>query len=417
MKFANKLIESFGRVKVLRIRESFFVDHANQKIEKRGFIVASIAVPTSRVISADILVRAGNTETVQLVIESMCEWLYAAGIDKLFTSSSTQYYMARCAQVSVPEYSGYSARFTITFECADYRPYSARTDEPLVTAETDMSNFTFAGKHCLNDMGMVFVEETRHASPAVSPHLYEVSGRNGTLRYDDGSSGVLAPKVFGGTGYLVNPLSPHEALSQSDIEDRIHAIAAWLVNAKRAPLILDSDITRQWYAEIIDASTFSKSNWANGCIKFKLSLQPECVSVQETSFSSNVTLSANTELTVSPTGLFPNGMGYDTPLRIRIKNTGSTAITKLQLTYTDSSGSKKTCLFEGAGFSLASGSTIEVDSSTYDVSIGGNSAVKCLKNGTLPYVPFGAEKNPRIGIISNVATSATVQILCQARWL
>lgn len=417
MKFANKLIESFGRVKVLRIHESFFVDHANQKIEKRGLVVASIAVPTARAISVDVLVRAADVPAIRMTIEAMCDWLRSAGVDKLFTTKYTQYYMARCTQVSVPEYNGRSARFTITFECADYRPYSARTDQPLMTAETDMSNFTFAGKHCLNDMGMVFVEETRQVTPSVSPHLYEVSGRNGSIRYDDGSSGVLSPKMFGGTGYLVKPLSPHESLSQSEIEERIHAISAWLVNAKRAPLILDSDVTRQWCAEITEPSTLMRSTWSNGAVKFNLSLQPECMSIEETSFSCNVTLAANADSVVAIADLFPNGMGYDTPLKIKIKNTGSDTISSLQLTHSDAAGGEKACVFSGAGFALPAGSMIEIDSDTYDVSIGGNSAIKCLKNGNLPYAPVGADKDFRLGVKSDVSTTVSIQISCHVRWL
>ncbi len=291
---------------------------------------ASTEVPTLRKVEVDFLVRGKTSNEIAGKLADMATWLYNAGTAKLFSDQDpNHYYKARCTSVSTPEFSGLFARFTATFTCADYKLYNAQTNQPLTSTATDLSNFTFAGKHCLNDMECVFVEESRDVTPEVKANKYEIAGMNGTLRYLGGSA-ALAEKQLSGTLYLVNLQDENGLLDETVIAQRLHEIASWLVNAQRAELVLDSDITRQYEAEVIAAASVTRNNWDNGAIKIRFVLQPVSMDVTAKVLeAASIQLQANTAATVSLEQLFTEGIGYATPMTLTITNNGTGSITDL----------------------------------------------------------------------------------------
>jgi len=414
MNFANTYLKSFGYCKVLSWKCSIYSDFERKELTYRGRLLASVEVPTVRQIDALILVRANSKSEVQQKLNDIANWLYGAGTDKLYAESdNTYYYIARCTKVSTPEYSGNSARITVTFTCADNRLYAAYNDQPITTATSEMNNFTFAGKHCLNDMGCVFVMDNMDAVPAIHANKYEISGMSGTLRYSTGDVRYKERQMTGSL-YFVKPTANDGLLSDSEIMDRLHAVASWLGNAERADLILDSDISRKYEAEIVDGASLTRKDWENGSIKVKFILQPFASTIASKSLSSSLTLEASKASYVSLVSLVPDGIGAATPLVVTVKNTGST-VTTLRIYYRDEQNAWKNLMLNGQGFSLAAGETVVVDSLSMEITKGATSGIKWLKSGDFPLLSVNGTK--QIGIFTNVATTVDVTVLCNARWL
>lgn len=415
MNFANTYLKSFGYCKVLSWKCSIYSDFERKELTYRGRLLASVEVPTVRQIDALILVRANSKSEVQQKLNDIANWLYGAGTDKLYAESdNTYYYIARCTKVSTPEYSGNSARITVTFTCADNRLYAAYNDQPITTATSEMNNFTFAGKHCLNDMGCVFVMDNMDAVPAIHANKYEISGMSGTLRYSTGDVRYKERQMTGSL-YFVKPTANDGLLSDSEIMDRLHAVASWLGNAERADLILDSDISRKYEAEIVDGASLTRKDWENGSVKIKFTLQPFASSITASEVSSSLALTANTRSNIDLSDMTADGIGATTPLMVSVTNSGSAAITTLRIYYYDETNTLKYMLLNGQDFSLAAGETVTVDSLSMDIVKGSVSGVKWLKSGDFPVLSVNGTK--RIGIYANVATTVDVVISCKVRWL
>lgn len=266
--------ESFGLVKVTGVQDGFMAAREQQTIRRAGSIIASISVPTVREIQVEMLVRANHADELMLTMDKLAAWLEGAGTARLeLEQTEGTYYKARCTDMGEPTYSGPSAKFTATFTCTDYRQYNAYNGQPVRGADPPSDNFAFAGKHCLNDMGCMFVLDKRMGVPAVTPSLYDVLGCPGTLRYDQHDI-RLSPQQISGKLYFVGRAQDGEILADEEIEERLHAVSSWLILAGRAPLILDSDVTRQYLAEIENAADFTRTEWENGRLDLKLSVQP-----------------------------------------------------------------------------------------------------------------------------------------------
>lgn len=122
MIFGNLYLESFGHAKVVSWKSSIYTDFDRKELTYRGRVLAAVEVPTLRKIEATVLVRGASAKDIDKKLSDIGKWLKSAGTSKLFSKrDTTHYYLARCTQVSVPEYNGLSARFTVTFTCADNR--------------------------------------------------------------------------------------------------------------------------------------------------------------------------------------------------------------------------------------------------------------------------------------------------------
>lgn len=232
-------------------------------------------------------------------------------------------------------------------------------------------------------MGCLFVMSKRTGVPKIVPYKYEISGMPGTLRYDAPDL-PLEEGQMTGTLYFVGRDEDGAPIPFSEAEERLHAVAAWLIAARRAELIMDSDITRAYLAEIESAAAFDRGDWENGKLGITLTLQPLAMDAQAHSAAKVLTLAAGARQAVDLAGAFPRGMGYTTPLVLEIANTGSTAITDLRIAYRDALGQEHVARFYGAGFSLASGQTLKVDGEHTRSSIGSANAAKWLYSGDYP---------------------------------
>lgn len=407
--------ESFGRVKVLGVQDRFVAAREQQTVRRAGNIIASISVPTVREITVEMLVRANNTGELMLTMDRLAEWLEGAGTARLeLEQTEGTYYKARCTGMGDVTYSGPNARFTVTFTCTDYRQYNAYNDQPVRGADPSSDNFTFAGKHCLNDMGCMFVLDKRMGVPEVTISKYDVLGIPGTLRYDQNDL-ILSEQKISGKLYFVNRTEDGAILADEEIEERLHAVSSWLILAGRAPLILDSDVTRQYPAELESAADFTRTDWENGRLELKLTLQPYSQDTEASSMTAALNLGANTAQNVDLSALFPRGVGFITPLIVEITNTGSSAITALELGYTDRLGAARTARLEGGGFSLAAGQKVVINGEDASVTRAGQSAMLGF-TGDFPSVSPAPGKLA-VSLKSGAAASVSVKVTARARWL
>lgn len=409
MNFAGTYLKSFGHCKVVSWKNSVYTDFDRKEIVHNGRVLAAVEVPTIRKIEAAILVRGGSYGDVQQKLENIAAWLYGAGTAKLCHETDlTRYFMARCTQVSTPEYNGHSARCTVTFTCSDHRLYASYDDQPVASEENNMSNFTFAGKHCLNDMGCLFVKDSEPAVPAVKGHVYEISGMSGTLRYNTGSP-VLKESILSGTLYFVKDSSDGR-MTEAEITQKRHDVSAWLVNAERAAMVMDSDITREYQAEVIAEAPLTRKDWQNGCLKVKFVVQPVCESIETTSITTDLAIAANVAQTIDLTNLVPNGIGYETPLVIKITHAGGEAISSLVVGFDESY-----LLMDHEEFSFSAGSTITIDSKAGSVALDGASAMKYIASGDFPFLSVNGNK--AISLRTDVAVTLSINVECNVRWI
>lgn len=407
--------DSFGHTSVTSWRDKFYTDFDRKEITYRGLLRAAVEVPTIRNIETDFLVRGRNKQEVFEKLERISEWLRSAGVAKLISDRApSRYYKARCTSISKPEYSGLSARFTVTFSCADHRIYSLRTDLPLKPSQEDLSNFTFAGLHCLNDMGCVFVEESRDITPAVRANKYVIAGNDGTVRFTTGKP-VLEEVTYSGILYLVNDQSADGLLDESAISMRIKSIASWLINAERSALVMDADVTREYQAEVIDAAPFDRKGWENGIIKIKFILQPVSKDITAKTKVQNLTLAAGIYQSISLASLVTDGVGFETPLSISVKNTGAANITDLYVHYFDGKNVGRYARFNGNGFSLPPLSTLVISGDNQSIMIGSTDGLKWFKTGDFPVLSPNGTKS--ISIKTANASSVEVTISFNVRWL
>ena len=413
MTFNEKDLESFGFAKATKFDVSYYSDFERQEITFRGLLRSYLEIPMVRQITVSAIVKDMNKYELDLRLQQIADWLFKAGEGKLMTKrDETRYYKARCISISVPEFKGNSARFNIVFECSDFRPYKSIDDTPIGDATFSSSNFTFDGKHCLNDMHCIFRQDTLDAIPEVNRNAYEIAGRSGSIRYDDGLA-RLSEKSYSGTLYLLKADGSTNLMTGQEVHDRIHDIASWLINAKRARMILDGDAARYYEAEVIDSGEISYEDWANGAITVTFTLQPYCQDIASKIVHSSISLSAGAwkDFDLSSIG----GIGYTTPFVISIKNNGSSSISDLRIRYYNEDDTAKDMRFYGNSFALSAGQTITINSLTYDVTIGSTQALKYLNSGDFPVVtPKGSKK---IRLYSNVATTLDVTVTLNPRWL
>ena len=363
MRYNGIHASSFEHVKVTSWKNSFYSDFDRREVTSRGVVLASVEVPTIRKIQVSILVKGKNVREIETKLQRMAEWLFSAGTAKLFSDRDpNNYFKARCTAISQPEYSGLSARFTVTFTCADYKLYSARTDMPNGTQNAELSNFTFAGKHCLNDMGMLFIEESRDAIPEIRARKYEITGGTGTLRYSDGIEIDMAERVLQGTLYLVNRATPDGMLSEQEIAERLHNAAAWLVNAERSELFFDSDPDVIYTAEIESAIPFTRTGWENGLLKLRFVMQPLGRDRHILTATGTMNFDVYTSQKLDLTPLLAHGMGYTTPLNVSLYNGGLSIVTSVVIGYRDRRNWQKVLYIQADNyeFAFAYGQTLSI---------------------------------------------------------
>ena len=414
--FAGMMPGQFGHVKCTSCTDRFTAEHEEQSIERGGKILAALAVPTVRKIDVEFLARARKKDELFLLLHRVTQWLENAGQDKLVLDHDrSSYYKARCSKIDPPVFKGTSARINVTFTCEDYRRFRMYDDQPVDGMDPPSDNFTFDGRHCLNDFGCMFVLNQMTGTPKTDISKYEISGLPGTLRYEDQDLALKEGSIKG-TLYFVNRAQDGALMTGSEVAQRMHDVASWLVLAGRAKLCFDADVTRCYEAEIENDATFDRSGWENGKLALTLTTQPLAIDIQESSAQQTFSLEANTAQRMELSSAFPRGMGYVTPLVLFIQNVGNDAITDLQITYLDRFGAKRDVVFSGGGFRIDVGQTLVVDGEQMTVQIDGQNAISGMASGDFPSVS-PAPGEAAIWIRSENAASLAVEIHVRARWV
>ncbi len=405
MMFANIDPTSLGNVKVVKWLDNLTPLEVNT-LNGRGMVRAHLASPVVSTVTITFLVREKTPHEVAETCRKVSNWLWNAGKSRLISDREPQfYYFARCTALSDMEFTGSSVKLTATMQCSDFRQYSVASEAPIIDVPVVMDNITFAGKHCYNDYGLIFVLKSMDAVPAQTIYTYEISGMDGSYR----SPGKkLETKTLKGTFYLVKKTSPDDLMSSAETLKRLHDIAGWLVNDNRQPLIFDADPGKAYQADVDDASSFKKDAWENGSAEVAFTLQPYSENTMASTFV--FTLAATSVPQMVPLSGFITG--YEIPFIVSIKNNSATPITTVGIR-AGNVGS----MFTISGVSVAQNETIVIDTNAGTVTKGTTDySDKAPLTMDYPYLKPADVAN---GVYAQYypANAADVTITCKGRWL
>ena len=388
MLFGGRNLETFYKAKALRFDVSYYTDFNKQELVNDGFLLSAIEVPTIRQITVPMLIRAESKQALKSTVQELTDWLLETGLSTLYEKQDApRFYWARVTHIDNPEFSGLTATMEVIFTCDDCRPYDSATNQAIGKSyanvdgtyqENYFSNFTFGGKHCLNNMSCVFVIDNFIMIPELKRNVYQIAGQSGTIRYDAGSP-IMGERSLTGWLYIVNSshmyTTPSIYRNQKPLTKMVtmsyaHRITDWLINSMRADFIFDSDITRKYQAEVANKGELDYSNWANGRLKVEFTLQPYSESVDrdyatmygsathdESWQGNNYIIDFTPDPWTSPGVASAKSIGFPTPLLINLQNVYSPTdvandmvgeLGKLEISYFDSLNREQTMVLQGA---------------------------------------------------------------------
>lgn len=259
-----------------------------------------------------------------------------------------------------------------------------------------ISNFTFEGKHCLNDFDCEFFEDSRPLGPDVVRSAYRVGGRSGTVLF----AGQETYEEFTRSGQLIQ-----RGVQRLETEDLIwqQDVMAWL-GGGRGRLIFDRQPDRYYWAQVDTAPTFGYKSWLFGSLRVELLMQPFAHAVQE----SRRTLTMTSK---SATGRVPVDTGICTPLDVTIDNTGSAALQGVTIT----AAGKSVVL---AGINVPAGKSAEVCLSGDRISIMAAGADARAAVQRLELVEVDASTDIAVQLATGSGTvGARVTLAARGRWI
>lgn len=175
-------------------------------------------------------------------------------------------------------------------------------------------NFSFDGKHCYRDFGMVWIFTQRPASPQQEDPGIAIGGMSGTIRLEseEDEPVYLPMKVSGKLCPMSTPPSQQAAWK------RWHEITSWL-RVGRRPLIFDADPDKRYMAEVLDEIVWDESQWDEGELSVNFLLQPYAEDVRESRAVAGMGASGSLMLEL--------GGNRRAPVSFEIENTGSASLT------------------------------------------------------------------------------------------
>lgn len=171
-------------------------------------------------------------------------------------------------------------------------------------------NFSFDGKHCYRDFGMVWIFTQRPASPQQENPGITIGGMSGTIRLEseEDEPVYLPMKVSGKLCPMSSPPSQQAAWK------RWREITSWL-RVGRRPLIFDADPDKRYMAEVLDEIVWDESQWDEGELSVNFLLQPYAEDVRESRAVASMGASGSLMLAL--------GGNRRAPVNFEIENTGS----------------------------------------------------------------------------------------------
>ena len=141
------------------------------------------------------------------------------------------------------------------------------------------TGFTFDGKHCRNDFGLIYAEKDGHTIvPRIRRNEYSIAGMSGSVLFDGEEWQTI---TFEGTLYPAK-----ERATQAAAQPMLRRVARWLT-AGRRPLIFDYEPKVYYMAQLSEASKWSLKNWFGGEISVRFEAQPFAYSVEPQTFSAS----------------------------------------------------------------------------------------------------------------------------------
>ena len=174
-------------------------------------------------------------------------------------------------------------------------------------------NFTFAGKHCLKDMGCWFVKTGRGRilTPKLQRPEYEIAGVSGTIEYDGPC--IQSPyKISGALVPRSDPKTAHDARTLG------RNLSDWLTSG-RQDLIFDDEPDKVYRAEVKGDIRWEDRVWILGALAFDFIVQPDAWDAIPTIKTVRTTDSCDI--------LLPLFTSMPCPVNLHITNKGSTPIT------------------------------------------------------------------------------------------
>lgn len=181
-----------------------------------------------------------------------------------------------------------------------------------------LTNFTFNGEHCLDDHGLLFVEDSggRVITHARRINEYEIAGASGTIRFP----GEAYEKAT-----LSGALYPMESpADEAAAQALMRGVAAWLYGP-RGRLIFDYEPDKYRLAEITGESKWSCRDWLDGGLDIAFDIQPFAWAVAPVTASHAVTSDYAFTLDM--------GDSLPAPLEATITNSGEAALTGAAIQY------------------------------------------------------------------------------------
>lgn len=370
MIFNNIDIAKQFRCKVLSKGNTFFTTDKINTVEQMGMVLAMSTSPQVRVITCEILVKAGNRMKLYAKLSELAKFLQNAPVARLIDKEQAHlFYYAKCTSISNPVLKGSTARFSLEFTCTDYRPHYVSSGKALYGSEKPVFNFRFAEKHCFDDFGMVFVLDEVPLLPKQEIYTYDIGGRDGTIR----SKGVkLGEMELKGTFYMTKEELPNL------LSEKMYAIKKWLLQEDREELAFDCMPDVFFLADVVNSLSLDMKKWENGAIQISFTLQPyawnkelteKALALQDETGSISLSNELNSH--------------FACELICTVENLGSAPITKIEIA--DSKGHK--ALIELADRPLVSGELLSYNGQYATARIGNEKLTKYVSlQGDLPMI-------------------------------
>lgn len=316
------LEKSFG-IKIISVKTSLISEKIDI-LEYKGSVLALCRKPETRTIDVDVLLKTSNSKDLYSKSVNLAKFLEATGFEKLILNETpNQYYLAKCIEISQPTITGSSSKFSLKFKCKKYYAYNLSNDKPIINVEEISTNFTYANKHCLNDLGLVFIQDSISILPKSSGYIYKIDGVDGTIRSD----GIMLEELsIKGDLFVTN--KDYTYLSSKELNSKIREIKRWLHQPSRERLIFDNDLEYYYLADCFSEINIKNDKWEQGSINVEFILQPYKYSCKETVLEKEFVFDTNSKLTFDSSDFISD---YETDFSLKIINQGTIKLSHIGL--------------------------------------------------------------------------------------
>lgn len=176
-------------------------------------------------------------------------------------------------------------------------------------------NFSLGGRHCYRDMGCWAQWTRKVLSPKTTRDEYSVGGMSGTVL-------LGGNPTYDEMQYKVALFFRTPPRSEQAAQLRWREIVRWL-KAGRQRLVLDSEPSRYYMAQVDGEITWANNDWDEGQIELTMVLQPYSFTMDESSSTASFEGAGQLSLLVPSDD--------DVPIHALITNVGTARLTGITL--------------------------------------------------------------------------------------